>query len=70
MKSIELERTETDRKYNINIENYKIDFRKKENELFEKKVSFIFKIMKKVYVISSIFKNSILSINVNQKKNN
>ena len=70
MKSIELERTETDRAYNINIENYKIDFRKKENELSEKKVSFIFKIMKKVYVISSIFKNSILSINLNQKKNN
>ena len=70
MKSIELERTETDRAYNINKENYKIDFRKKENELSEKKVSFIFKIMKKVYVISSIFKNSILSINLNQKKNN
>ena len=70
MKSIELERTETDRAHNINIENYKIDFRKKENELSEKKVSFIFKIMKKVYVISSIFKNSILSINLNQKKNN
>ena len=70
MKSIELERTETDRAYNINIENYKIDFRKKENELSEKKVSFIFKIMKKVYVISSIFKNSILSINLYQMKNN
>ena len=70
MKSFELERTETDREYNINIENYKIDFRKKENELSEKKISFIFKIMKKVYVISSIFKNSILSINLNQKKNN
>ena len=70
MKSIELERTETDRAYNINIENYKIDFRKKENELSEKKVSFIFKIMKKLYIISSIFKNSILSINLNQKKNN
>ena len=45
MNSIELERTEINRKNNINIAHYKIDFRKKENELFEKKVSFIFKNM-------------------------